>query len=97
MLSNDAPRMNHDLQAALYLVFALGYIEQMKGSPAEDEDETDSETAGEIEAAALDYLNREGSDLEIGFVLNPQKLHNEVYHAGRQAYRQAEALWMQRN
>ena len=69
----------------------------MKGSAVTDEDEIDSETASEIEAAALVCLAEREGGIHANYIENPQQVHNEVYLAGRLAYRQAEALWMQRN
>ena len=69
----------------------------MAGFQVEDDDEIDSETASEIEAAALVCINKAEVMLGTVYPENPQQVHNEVYLAGRLAYRQAEALWMQRN
>ena len=94
---NAEPKLSPDLRATLLQIFALGYIEQMAGCEVTDDDEIDSETASEIEAAALVCINKAESFIGTNYAENPQQVHNEVYLAGRWAYRQAESLWMQRN
>ena len=89
--------MNNEVQATLMGIFAVGYIEQMAGREVTGEDEIDEETAGEIEAAALDCMARAESFITTNAIENPQMVHESIYHAGREAYRQAEALWLQRN
>ena len=84
--------MNNELKATLLQAFALGYIEQMAGREVTDDDKIDSETASEIEAAALAHINK----VEAKGIENPPP-HNEMYQAGRAAYQQAATLWMQRN
>ena len=45
--------MNNEVRATLMQAFALGYCDEMAGRPVGGDDEIDSETASEIEAAAL--------------------------------------------
>ena len=69
----------------------------MAGREVTDEDEIDVETAGEIEAAALDCINKAEGFIGSNYIENPNQVHEAIYLAGRQAYHQAESLWMMRN
>ena len=94
---NAEPKLSPDLRATLSQIFVLGYCDAMKGTPVEDDDEIDRETASEVEAAVLAFINGVATDLEATYIENPQQVHDATYLAGGQAYRQAAALWMQRN
>ena len=90
-------KLSPDLRGALLQIFALGYCDQMAGFEVENDDEIDRETASEIEAAALTCIAEREDQIHANYAENPQQVHDQIYHAGRLAYRQAEALWMQRN
>ena len=89
--------MNSDLKATLMGIFAVGWCDEMKGSPVDDDDEIDSESVSEIEAAFLECMARAESFIGSNYIENPQMVHEAVYNAGSEAYRQAAALWMMRN
>ena len=69
------PKLSADLQATLLQIFALGYIEQMAGCEVTDDDEIDSETASEIEAAALDCIAQGEDIIQATYIENPQQVH----------------------
>ena len=89
--------MNNEVWATLMQAFALGYVEGMAGFQVEDDDVIDSETASEIATAAQDYINKAEDSIGANYIENPGQVHNDLYRAGRQAYLQAESLWMMRN
>ena len=77
--------------------FSLGYLDAVKGSPVEEDDLVDGETATQISEAALECIDRSATMLKANIIENPEQCHQEIYRAGRLAGQQAEALWMQRN
>ena len=89
--------MNNELRATLLSVFTLGYLDAVKGSPIDEDDVIDGETASEIEVAALACIAKAETMLMANYAENPGQCHAELYRKGRDAYLTAASLWMQRN
>ena len=94
---NQEPKLSADLWGTLTQIFALGFVDEMKGSAATDEDEIDSVTAREIEAAAMAYLGEETEMIHDLYPENPQKVYDVVYHAGCKAHQEMVISWLRRN
>ena len=89
--------MDNETKLALIQIFIVGYVDEMKGSDADDLDEFDPDTAREIGEAALTYLSRMESYIDANYHKNPPHTRTEVYIAGREDYRLKAFAWMGRN
>ena len=94
---NQEPKLSADLRTQLTQVFAMGYLDELKGSPIIDEDQVDGETVAEIEAAALECLTAREDQIHAIYGENPGRVYDQIFHAGRQAYRRKASAWLQRN
>ena len=84
---DDRPKLSASLRTALTQVFALGFLDERKGSPIIDEDEVDGATASEIGVAALECLEEREVEIHRIYSENPGRVFDQIYHQGREAYR----------
>ena len=89
--------MNNEVRGELIACYSLGFLDELKGSPIDEDDEIDNETADEIESEALVCISKAEWMIEMNYAENPQQVHGRLYLAGRESARQKETLWMQRN
>ena len=96
-MSDHEPKLSAELRVLLCQVFTLGYCDQMAGFLVNDNDLIASVDAAPIATLALACIAGAEDEIHANYAENPQQVHDQIYHAGRLAYRQAESLWMQRN